>query len=147
MAIHKDLIRSYVYQHFVDRQRAPDAQEIAAALNISRGDVLETMRRLAADRLLVLDSQRTGVLMAEPFSAVATRFTVHSGESTWWANCAWDALGVAAALHADVEIRSACPDCNHPLSLSVTAGKVAGDPAVIHLAVPAEHWWDDIVFT
>jgi len=88
MSIHMDLVRSYIYQHFVDRQRAPDAREVATELNISRDEVLEAMRQLAAERVLVLDSQRTGLLMAEPFSAVETRFTVSSGESTWWANCA-----------------------------------------------------------
>lgn len=147
MAIHKNLVRTYIYQHFVDRQRAPDAREVATELNISRGEVLEAMRQLATERVLVLDSQRTSVLMAEPFSAVETRFTVSSGESTWWANCAWDALGIAAALHTDVKILSTCPDCDDPLGLSVIAGRVTGDQCVIHLAVPAARWWDDIVFT
>jgi len=147
MAIHDGRVRSYVYQFFVHRQRAPEASEIAAALSITFDDVIETLGHLAADRVLVLDARRTGILMAEPFSAVETRFNVRSGKRAWWSNCAWDALGIAAALHADVEIQSSCPDCNHPLSLSVKAGRVTGDQCVIHLAVPAARWWDDIVFT
>lgn len=147
MAIPDGRVRSYVYQFFVDRQRAPDASEIAAALTISLDDVIETFGRLAADRVLVLDTHRTGLLMAEPFSAVETPFKVESDGRTWWANCAWDALGIAAALHADVEIQSSCPDCDHPLSLSVIGGRVTGDRCVIHMAVPAARWWDDIVFT
>lgn len=147
MAIPEGRVRSYVYQFFVDWQRAPEASEIAAALTISLEDVIETFRQLAADRVLVLDARRTGVLMAEPFSAVETPFKVESDGRTWWANCAWDALGIAAALHADVEIQSSCPDCDRPLSLSVIAGRVTGDQSVIHLAVPAAHWWDNIVFT
>lgn len=49
-----------------------------------------------------------------PFSAVPTEFRVLVGDRAMWANCAWDAFGVAAALDADVSFVTRCPASNAP---------------------------------
>ena len=49
-------------------------------------------------------------------------------------------------LHENALIKTACGDCGLQLELRVEAGLVQGDPSVIHFAIPAHHWWDDIVF-
>ena len=60
--------------------------------------------------------------MLNPFSAVETPHRVESGGRTWFANCAWDALGIPAALHADGRVESRCPDCGEALELEVRDG-------------------------
>ncbi len=141
-------VRLHVYGQFLERSRPPTVDETAAALNTTAVEVQAAFNRLAGNRVLVpAPHDRSRIQMAMPFSAVPTAFEVRAQERTWWANCAWDALGIPAMLDCDAEIESACADCGAPISLAVADGQVTGDRAVIHLAVPAARWWDDIFFT
>ena len=86
--------------------------------------------------------------MLNPFSAVETPHRVEAQGRTWFGNCAWDALGIPAALHADGVVRSQCPDCGEPLDLEIREGElVEGRDLLVHFVVPASRWWDDIAFT
>ena len=85
--------------------------------------------------------------MANPFSAVPTAYRVYAGERWWYANCAWDAFGVCAALHVDGRIETSCPDCGEPLAVEVCDQRPSDHSLLFHCLVPAAHWWDDIVFT
>ena len=140
-------VRRYVYAHFVEQERPPTIAETAAALTLPVTAVEAAFKRLHENRLLVLEPGRPEIRFAQPFCAVPTRFKVAAKGQSWWASCAWDALGIPAALHADAEIASSCPDCEEPLDLSVRNGRVHGSEAIIHFAVPAKRWWDDIFFT
>ena len=83
--------------------------------------------------------------MLNPFSAVETPHRVEAGGRSWFANCAWDALGISAALHADGDVRSECPDCAEPLELEIRDGRVArGADLLVHFVVPARRWWEDL---
>ena len=57
--------------------------------------------------------------MLNPFSVVPTAYRVHAGGRWWYGNCAWDALGICAALHVDGRIETSCPDCGEPLAVEV----------------------------
>ena len=140
-------VRLHVYRNLLDRQRAPNPADVADALARSREEVEAAYLRLARDHVLVLEPNSHKILMAMPFSAVPTRFRVHVGGRGWWANCAWDALGIPAMLEADATIHTSCADCDRPITLVVKAGTVRGAGELIHFAVPAARWWDDIVFT
>ena len=60
--------------------------------------------------------------------------------------CAWDAFGIAAALHADARIEARCAWSGDPMACGVEHGRAYGR-GLVHLLVPAAHFWDDIVFT
>ena len=49
-------------------------------------------------------------------------------------------------LAADGEVATRCGDCEVPMSLVVRDGALQPAEGVIHFAVPAAHWWDDIGF-
>lgn len=77
-----------------------------------------------------------------------TPFRVHANGRAYFANCAWDALGIPAALHADATIEAACAESNDPLPLAVDAGTVVTPAtAVAHFLVPFRRWYDDMIFT
>ena len=97
------------------------------------------LRSLADQHVVVLDGRR--IHMAHPFAGHHDGTRVESAGRTWWGNCAWDGLGIAAALG----LREATVTSGD-VTLPVHDGHVAGD-AVFHVAVPARHWWDDIGFT
>jgi Alkylmercury lyase len=78
---------------------------------------------------------------------VETPFRVYAAQRWWYANCAWDAFGICAALHVDGQIDTACPDCGEPIHCEVR-GERSDDPTLwFHCLVPAARWWDDIGFT
>jgi hypothetical protein len=49
----------------------------------------------------------TRIRMAPPFPGIETRFRVNALGKQFFANCAWDALGIPAALHADASVHLA----------------------------------------
>ena len=112
-------LRAQTYRLFVDRGRAPRADEVASAIGWTRTDVESGWRRLHDAHALVLNPSTTEIRMANPFSAVPTAYRVHASGRWWYANCAWDAFGVCAALHADGRIETSCPDCGEPLAIDV----------------------------
>ena len=140
-------VRRYVYDHFVEQQRPPSVAETAKALDVSAKSVEVAYQRLHEGRVLVLEPDSTEIRFAEPFCAVPTRYRVHAQGHSWWGTCAWDALGIPAALQADAEIIATCPDCEETIVLKVKNGEVVGADEIIHFAVPAKQWWDDIFYT
>ncbi|MDQ3067064.1 MAG: alkylmercury lyase family protein [Actinomycetota bacterium] len=141
-------IRNHAYASFVRDGRAPAAADSAAHFGLSEEEAAQSYLRLHDAHALVLEPGTTTIRMLNPFSAVETPHRVESGGRSWFANCAWDALGIPAALHADGRIVSLCPDCEEPLELEVRDGELTrGADLLVHFVVPARHWWDDIAFT
>jgi hypothetical protein len=92
--------------------------------------------------------QETGELWrVAPFSAVPTAFPVRSGKRAWYGNCIWDALGIPAMLHQNARIDASCACCNYEMVLRVEEGRLLAPKGIIHIAVPARRWYEDIVFT
>jgi hypothetical protein len=138
-------VRLAVYRHVVEETRPPDGPALAAELGAPVAEVEASLRRLADAHVLVLHPGTSSIWMAAPFSAVPTSFPVTVADRRYFANCIWDALGVAACLEADARIDTTCPDCSEPMRLEVRDGALSPPhEGVIHFAVPAARWWDDI---
>jgi hypothetical protein len=130
-------LRNRVYRSFVELGRAPTRAEL--------GDD-EGLRRLHDAHALVLDAESGEIRMANPFSAVPTPYRVEASGRSWYANCAWDAFGIPAALQVEGHLSTECGDCGEPIEIVLRGGPEPADH-VFHVVVPAAHWWDDIVFT
>ena len=138
-------VRLAVYRTIVEIGRPPTAPEMAVELGVVARDVEASLRRLSEGHVLVLAPGTPYIWMANPFSAIPTPFEVEVGDRRYFGNCIWDALGIPASLHADARIRTYCPDCSEPLSLDIRNGALEPSvDGVIHFAVPAASWWDDI---
>jgi hypothetical protein len=135
-------LRNRTYAAFVEHGRAPAASELG-----DPGQVAEGWRLLHEAHALVLEPDSDAIRMLNPFSAVATPYRVLAQERWWYANCAWDAFGICAALGVDGLVESACPDCGEPYSVEVRDGRIDRPDLIFHVLVPAAQWWDDIVFT
>ncbi len=127
--------------------RAPSVDETATDVGWDRSAVVAGWRRLHEAHALVLNPATVEIRMANPFSAVPTAYRVLAGDRWWYANCAWDAFGVCAALHVDGRIETSCPDCAEPIAVDVVDQRPSDEGLLFHCLVPARHWWDDIVFT
>lgn len=137
-----------IYSHFAAEGRRPTVADVAARVGATPPEVREAFARLRAQRVLVLEADGESIRMAPPFSGVPTQHRVTSAGVSYFANCAWDALGIPAALHADGRVESECACCGEPLELEVREGRlVRGAELPVHFVVPARRWWDDIGFT
>jgi hypothetical protein len=139
-------LRNATYRLFVALGRAPSAGEAAVAANASESAVRDGWRRLHDEHALVLDDAGE-IRMANPFAAHPTPFRVEADGRSWFANCAWDAFGIGAALHVDSAIHTGCPDCHRPIRISVRDGRPEDKDLVFHVLVPANTWWNDIGYT
>jgi hypothetical protein len=135
-------LRRRTYAFFVEHARAPVAAELGEPEEVAAG-----WRRLHAEHALVLNPATDELRMLNPFSAVPTAYRVQAGGRWWYGNCAWDAVGICAALHADGRVETSCPDCGEALAVEVRHERLGDESLLFHCLVPAAHWWDDIVFT
>jgi hypothetical protein len=140
------LVRKFVYDQAMHRDSLPTLAEISAVLDIPLADIRASFQRLAEGHILVLQPENSEILMANPFSAVPTPFLVELEAFSCFGNCIWDALGIAAMMKQDARIKTACGDCGTAMELSIEGGQVRGDAGIIHFALPARRWWEDIVF-
>lgn len=140
-------VRLYVFRQAAETTRVPQPPQIAAALHRSEPDVVGAIQQLAASKVLILAPNAGNIWAANPFCAVPSGFRVQAGARTYWGICIWDALGICAALGADAVISTPCGDCGEPMRLEVQQGNLTRSEGIIHFAVPAHHWWDNIGFT
>ena len=140
-------VKLAIYRHFAESGSRPTPADVAEVVGSDVRSVLDTYPRLRAQRVLTLEADGSAIRMAPPFSGVPTQNIVIVGAKQYFANCAWDALGVLAALHQPGEVHSRCEQSGAPLILNV--GLEGPEPStwLFHCLVPAARWWDDIVFT
>ncbi len=137
--------RHEIYRSFARTGRAPRPGHLAAWAG-SADEARAALERLHDAHAVVLDGKGE-IRMALPFSAVPTEHVVTSGPRRWWANCAWDALAIPAALSIDAEIDATWLDTGRPVELAVVDGMPTSTEGFVHVQIPARRWWDDIVET
>jgi hypothetical protein len=142
-------VRRRVYDEVIERGIIPSALQLANDMSRTVAEVRDAFKRMAEAHTLVLQEGGDEILMAMPFSAVPTPFLVKIGERSWWGNCIWDAIGIAAMVRKDAVITTSCGDCNDAMELRVEGGtvRVVGGEGIVHFSVPASKWWDNIKFT
>jgi hypothetical protein len=140
-------IKVSIYRHFAETGRRPAPETVAERALADVSEVVAAYPKLRAQRVLALDRDGVSIVMAPPFSGVPTPHVVIVDEVRYFANCAWDALGIPAALHRRGEIQSRCEQSKEPLRLSVGIDGPEPSTWLFHSLVPAAKWWDDIVFT
>jgi hypothetical protein len=141
-------VRRHVYFSVVANGRPPTTSESAAAFGLAEPELADAYRRLHDAHALVLFPGTTEVWMANPFCFAPTPHRVTAAGRAWTGTCAWDALGIPAALQTDARIESSCACCGEPVALEVRDGElVEGADLLAHILLPARRWWEDIGFT
>jgi Alkylmercury lyase len=140
-------VKLAIYQATAETGTPPGLDEVTERVVAPRSAVRQAYERLSVSRLLVLEPDGATIRMAPPFSGIATQHEVTVDGVLYHANCAWDALGIPAALHRPAQIRSRCGQSLEPLQLSVGMNGPEPSPWLFHCLVPAARWWQDIVFT
>lgn len=140
-------VRVHLFREAASTARVPQAPAIARAIGRPEADVRAALRELAAAKVLILAPNDGDIWAANPFCAVPSGFRVAAAGKHYWGICIWDALGIVAALGTDAVITAPCGDCGDAMTLEVRGGQLVRSEGVVHFAIPAHHWWDNIGFT
>ncbi len=140
-------IRAFVYQHFAETAHPPRFDETASRFGLTNEQAAGAYEELHRRHAFFLEPGTHHIRMAFPFSAVKTTFRVHANGRTYFANCAWDTLGIPVALHTDAEMDAVCAQTGEPIRLRVRDGQLEGTDALVHFLLPFREWYNDLPFT
>ena len=124
--------RREIYQHYAATGAPP---------RLAREDLLA----LEADHAVVLGPDGT-IAFANPFATGPAPYRIQTPDAIHYAICAWDALGVLAALRSDGVAEGRCPDCDQPIAIRIREGDVDPAETVVHFLVPAANWYENLSF-
>jgi hypothetical protein len=140
-------IRAFAYQYIAETTRPPSLEETASHFGIPNEQAAVAYEELDRRHAFFLEPGTHDIRMAFPFSAVETAFRVHAHGKTYFANCAWDTLGIPVALHTDAEMEAVCAQSGEPVRLHVRDGQLEGTNALVHFLLPFREWYNDLPFT
>ncbi len=143
-------MRLRVYEHFVEHGVPPVVEQLMAEFQLSRAETVSALGGLAERRDVALVKGTARILMAWPFSAVATPFVVRAGGRAYFANCSWDSIAFHALLRQPIRIESHCHHCAAAIAIDMEDGRAARvEPSatIVYLALRPTQWWEDIITT
>lgn len=141
------VLRVHIYDWLLERGVPPSSDELAQHFRTTAAEVKRALAELKIGKTVLVHPQTGEIWMAGPFSAAPTAYRVIGSRAQWFANCAWDMLGVALIAHETVRIETRCTDCEQSMSLTASPSSPPQEQAVVHFLVPARRWYDDIGFT
>ena len=143
-------VRLSIFEHFLEHAAPPVVEQLMGDYSLSRDAATDVLRDLDEARHIALIKGTARILMAFPFSAIATPFRVTTRGRSYYANCAWDAIAFHAMLGDDVRVDSYCHHCADPIHIELTNGRASVvDPpeTLVFLALRPTEWWSDIITT
>jgi hypothetical protein len=140
-------LRVFVYDRLVESGLAPTSAEIGERFGVTPDHARGALKALKIGKTVLVDPESSEIWMAGPFSARRTDYRLTDGKRTWWANCAWDMLGVPMILARKVWAHTRCTDCGAAMTIECDPSSPPVEDAVVHFLVPARRWYDDIGFT
>jgi len=146
----RQLVRKFIFDQFLEHSRPPVLEEVMTRFELDRAAAFGVLKELHDSHLLVLLAGSQRILMAHPFSSIASPFEVTISNKKYFANCAWDAIAFHVMLGKDVTVDSFCHHCAAKIKIQLRNIKiVSADPkeALVFIGVPAARWWEDVVNT
>lgn len=152
-------VRGAIAEAIRNRGVVPSIREVSNALAIDRSEVEASFRRMIDGRVFIPQERSIEILSYNPFAVDETSFKVTAAGRTWWAICAWDALGIPAALGAAGAIDARCGDCADPIRVEVgesgettalapaETGWSESSDVVMQVGIPARDFWKNIYTT
>ena len=145
-------IRKYIFDYFEANANAPVLEQVMLKFKLDRSAAFKALLDLESAHHIFLVPGTQRILMAWPFSSVATPFQVKlaTEKIQYFANCAWDAVAFHVMLRKDQSIVSYCHHCAEEISIRLKDQKrVPSGPnnPLVYLALPAAKWWENILST
>jgi hypothetical protein len=144
-------VRLHVFEHFREHAVPPLVEQLMTEFGLTRAETVAVLREVAETRGVAVVKGTSRILMAWPFSAVATPFAVRADGKHYYANCSWDAIAFHTMLaDAPIRIDSFCHHCAQPIEIEFESGRatlVEPSTTIVYLALKPTQWWEDIILT
>jgi hypothetical protein len=129
--------------------KVPTIAAVAADMAQDVATVDASFARMIEGHVFIPRMDSHEIFTYNPFCAERTDFFVTAAGRIWFGICAWDALGIPAALGEAGVVETHCPDCDESLVVEVDAdgGTELQTWTVMQVGVPARDFWKDIYFT
>ena len=143
----KGLLHYTIIKHIIDEGYAPDLKTLSSLLNIDPSKIKRTLYELQDYHGVVLHPDKPAVWVIHPFSMAPTNFLVKSGRGSWWGNCAWCSLGVAALLKEDLTITTRLGAYDEQIVIHIIDGRLIEKNFLVHFPVPMANAWNNVIYT
>ena len=147
MPIDPTALRTHIYEHLISSGLPPTVDDIARHFGVPRSAASDGLKSLNVGKTVLLHPQTGEIWMAGPFSAERTAYRVTGRNTSWYANCAWDMLGVPVIVNEPVRVDAEYIDCGAPMSIAVDPVRGPDTEALVHILVPAADWYRDVGYT
>ncbi|MEM7102744.1 MAG: alkylmercury lyase family protein [Bacteroidota bacterium] len=136
-----------ILREIIEKGYAPDVNCLSEILGEKREDVTKALYALQDYHGVVLHPHEPEVWVIHPFSLAPTNFYVKTKDKSWWGNCAWCSLGVAALVKEDVSITTTLGAQTKQVEINIVNGKVLEEDYIIHFPIPMKKAWDNVIYT
>ena len=136
-------LHTAIIRHVADRGFAPSTQVLREQLGWSDSALESTLTRLAEIRGVILKPNSSDVWAIHPFTLMPTPTWVVAETGAWWANCAWCALGIGAALRQDIRVLSRVGAEHAPIEFQLKDGRPSHNNLVLHFPFRPHEWWSN----
>jgi hypothetical protein len=136
-------LHTAIIRHVAERGFAPSTKVLHEQLGWPEPDVGRALKRLAEIRGVILKPDSSDVWAIHPFTLMPTATWVEARTGAWWANCAWCALGIGAALGEDIRVLSRLGAEGEPFEFRVSGGLSTDRRLVIHFPFRPPEWWSN----
>lgn len=144
-----------MYDTIARRGRPPASTEIGAHFGITPADARGAIADARLGKTLFPDPHTGEIAIAGPVAGAPSSYRVISEGVTWFANSAWDMLGVSAMFMKEVSIETRCADCGDfvkflldPLAFPAFRFPRGADPnPIVHFHMPVRQWQEDVAAT
>ncbi len=124
--------------------RAPTAAELAALAALPIKAIERAIAELRDQGAIEIDAEGR-VVGAHGLTRRETQHEIATSDHTWHTWCAFDAIGIPAALELDATVRTRCAGCGAPIEVVVRGGAPSADggPVLWQPGGPCSHVMDD----
>ncbi len=142
-------VRIAIARSIKTRGKIPTIAAVAADTRTDVATVDAAFARMIEGHVFIPQKDSHEIYAYDPFCVGPTDFYVTAAGRVWFGICAWDALGIPAALGEPGVVETHCADCGESLVVEVDAdgGTDVQTWTVMQVGVPARDFWKDIYFT
>lgn len=142
-------VRIAIARSIRTRGKIPTIAAVAADMHMAVADADASFARMIEGHVFIPRKDSHEIYAYDPFCVGPTDFFVTAAGRVWFGICAWDALGIPAALGEAGVIETHCPDCDEPVVVALDANGATELQTwtVMQVGVPARDFWKDIYFT
>ena len=133
--------------HILEKGYAPEVDDLVQVFHSTPEEIISSLRSLHEYHGVVLHPHEPRIWVIHPFALAATNFYVQSERGSWWGNCAWCSLGIAALLDEDVTITTSFGAHGEKALIHIHTGKVLEKSLLVHFPVPMKKAWDNVIYT